>query len=468
MRRYFGFGVVSTALLFSAISTSSSAIAFPVIMKDLNTSLVVAGWILTVYSLAATIVMPLAGKLSDLLGRKNAFLLYTGLFTAGSILSAIAPNIYMLIFARVIQAMGGGGFMPSAAGIVSDEFPENRQRYIGFFTSIWPVGTIIGPSLGGWMVPTFGWRSVFWVNVPLGVAVTILGFILLKSSKKKETKTNMDLVGSGLLLGSLTAIMFAFTEFGANGHGIPWLIIAGLFVLGAGMFYAFWRRERSIKDPIIDFTLLKGRPFMASNIYNLVYGGCILGVFSLMPLYTISVYHLSVLQSGIVLTPRAIGQIISSLIISAFLIKWGYRRPILVGTLVVVAAMVILGFQPHGFFFGKIQITDIAVLLIILGVWGAAIGTIAPAANNACIELMPDKVSTISGLRGMFRNIGSSFTVAVMTVVIHNVSDPARAYTIIFFASAVICILAVPTIFMMPASARETGPVLIPATDGAK
>ncbi|MBN1685166.1 MAG: MFS transporter, partial [Spirochaetales bacterium] len=167
MRRYIVFGVVGLSLLLASISHSSASVAFPVIMSDLNTTLVLAGWILTAYQLVQTIVMPLAGKLSEIFSRRASFVAYALLFTVGSILCALAPNVYLLIGARVIQAIGGGGFMPCAAGIVSDEFPEARQRYIGLFSSIFPVGAIIGPNIGGWMVEALGWRSVFWLNVPL-------------------------------------------------------------------------------------------------------------------------------------------------------------------------------------------------------------------------------------------------------------------------------------------------------------
>ncbi len=176
MRRYLVFSVVSLALLLSSISNSSASVAFPVIMSDLNTSLIMAGWILPAYQLVQTIVMPVAGKISEVLGRRATFIAYTLLFSAGSILCALSPNIYLLIGARVIQAIGGGGFMPCAAGIVSDEFPEARQRFIGLFSSIFPIGTIIGPNVGEWMVETFGWRSIFWFNVPLGIVVRRVAF----------------------------------------------------------------------------------------------------------------------------------------------------------------------------------------------------------------------------------------------------------------------------------------------------
>ena len=125
---------------------------------------------LSIYQIASTIVMPLVGKLSDIIGRKLTFILCLLMYILGSFLSAIAPTIEVLIIARFIQAIGGGGFMPSAVGIAAEEFPESRQKAIGLFSSIFPIGQILGPNLGGWLVSILGWKSVFWINIPFVLA----------------------------------------------------------------------------------------------------------------------------------------------------------------------------------------------------------------------------------------------------------------------------------------------------------
>src|SRR5260370_32792621 len=135
-----------------SIDSTVVAVALPSMKEDLQTSLVWLGWTLTGYMLTFTAVMPLAGKLSESFGRMRLFLLCVFLFTLGSLLCGIAPNIYVLIACRVIQALGGGGFLPSAAGIVARQFPTNRDRMIGLFSSIFPPGRIIGPHLGGFIV----------------------------------------------------------------------------------------------------------------------------------------------------------------------------------------------------------------------------------------------------------------------------------------------------------------------------
>ncbi|HLI51345.1 MAG TPA: MFS transporter, partial [Thermomicrobiaceae bacterium] len=153
LREVLIFVIVSLALLMSSIDNTIVSVGLPDMMSGLKTNLIWISWVITAYSLAQTIVMPMAGKLSDDLGRKRLFLGCVVVFTTSSFLCAIAPNVYLLIFFRVLQAIGGGAFMPSAAGIVSDVFgTKHRATAIGLFTSVFPIGGIIGPNLGGWVI----------------------------------------------------------------------------------------------------------------------------------------------------------------------------------------------------------------------------------------------------------------------------------------------------------------------------
>jgi EmrB/QacA subfamily drug resistance transporter len=452
MRRYFVFATVSMGLLLSSITVYSGSVALPVITTDLQTSLIMAGWVLSVYSLVRTIAMPLTGKLSEVLGAKNTFVACVALFCVGSVLCALAPNVYLLIAARVFQAIGGGGFMPCAAGIVSETFPENRQRFIGLFTSINPIGMIIGPSLGGWLVEVFGWRSIFWYDVPLGIIVLILAIWLLPTGKKNPS-TRIDFVGAGLLLGSLTALLTCLTEFG-NKSGIPWVSIIILFVVGVTLMVIFVRWEHRVKEPFIDLGLLKQRPFMAANIYNIIYGACSIGILSLVPLYAVSVYKMSILQSGFLLTPRSLGMIGASTVTAFFLVKWGYRWPIIIGTMAMALGLALLALEPSDMQVLGIHISSTAFLFVIVGLCGIGSGICSPGSNNACIELMPDKVGTIIGIRGMFRQLGSSVGIAFATVIPSVIGDVRRAFFVVFIAAAVLAVLSLPAIFAMPATAN--------------
>ncbi len=149
MRRYLIFVTAGLALLMYAIDSTVVAVAFPVFTKELNTNVLWSAWTISIFFIAVTIAMPLAGNLSDSLGRKKVFLVSLILFTGSSLACGFAPNIYALIAFRFLQGIGGASFLPTASGIVSDAFPDNRETAIGLFSSIFNVGAIIGPNLGG-------------------------------------------------------------------------------------------------------------------------------------------------------------------------------------------------------------------------------------------------------------------------------------------------------------------------------
>ncbi|MCX7911855.1 MAG: MFS transporter, partial [Dehalococcoidales bacterium] len=417
--RYFVFGVSSLSFLLVSISGTTVSVAFPAITDHFHTSLIIAGWVLSINQLTATAIMPLAGKAGDIFGTRRAFLASIAVFTLGSLLAAVAPNIWLLIAARFVQAVGMGSFLPLGTAIVSDYFAEARQQAIGLFTSIMPIGMIIGPNLGGWLVEAFGWRSVFWLNIPLGVAVFTASFFLLRGKEGRE-KGHLDLTGAGLFTGSLSAFLIALTQLGHSRTGLSWTVSGLLLVLAVVAGYFFLKHERETEDPVIDLMVLKERPFLAANIFNLVYGISVLGVMAFIPLYATSVYGMSTLGSGLILTPRSIGTIVASTVTSLFLPKLGYRHPMLLGTGITVLTLVLLGLRLEGLEVLGLHLSGTVILVVIIFLSGIGMGITAPAANNACIELMPQRVATITGVRGMFRQSGSAISTAVITLVLQN------------------------------------------------
>jgi len=152
------------------------------------------------------------------------------------------------------------------------------------------------------------------------------------------------------------------------------------------------------------------------------------------------------------LTPRSIGMMVASAITSFSLVKWGYRWPILVGTVTIALGLFLLALELHGFSMGGFSISPTVLLLSFMTVGGVGIGISAPAANNACIELMPDRVATITGLRGMFRNMGGAISISIATLILESVNDVNHAFFIIFTSLALILLISIPAIFIMPGS----------------
>jgi len=456
MRRYLVFATASLGLLMYAIDSTVVAVAFPHLIKELGTNLLWAGWTISIYYIGVTTAMPLAGNLSDSFGRKRVFVVSLILFTASSLVCGLAPNIYTLIVFRFLQGVGGASFLPTASGIATDHFPENRERVIGLLSSIFNMGSIIGPNLGGWIVSRYTWRYVFYINLPIGLGLIASIMLLLKGSKQ-TLRPSIDAAGASYFSGAILFLMFGLNLIGES------LAARSLFIAGALLFVSlflallFLRQEKTQDEPILEPVLLKSKPFLAANLVNMIMGAGFFGLFATVPLYATSVHGLSALASGVILTPRSVGVILASVATSFLLKRWGYRRPLIVGLVTVSCATILLapnliamGVRESGFGVAEV----LAFLILFCGI-GAGIAN--PAANNACIELLPGKVATIVGLRGMFRTVGGALGISLITFVLHLSADPRSGFGVIFicFGLALSCII--PLVFLMPTGRRSWG-----------
>ena len=242
MRRYLIFASVGLGLLMYTIDSTVVAVAFPDFIKDFGTNVLWGAWTISIYLIAITTVMPLAGNLSDSLGHKKVFLTSLILFTASSLACGLAPNIYSLIGFRFLQGVGGASFLPTAAGIVSDHFPGNRERAIGLFTSIFPVGGIIGPNLGGWLVSRYSWRFIFYINLPIGIVLIVLILILLKD-QQVFSQPHIDFKGVFLFSGGILFLMLALNLFGES-FSVSILPFAVIFL--ALSFFLFRQEKKPL------------------------------------------------------------------------------------------------------------------------------------------------------------------------------------------------------------------------------
>ncbi len=452
MRPYLIFASVGLSLLMLSIDSTVVAVAMPSLIKDLHTNVLWAAWTISIYLVAVTSSLPLVGSLGDILGRKRLYLISLILFTGSSCVCGLATNIYGLIVFRFLQGLGGATFLPTAAAIVSEQFPENRERVIGLFTSIFPIGGIVGPNLGGWIVSRYSWRYIFYINLPIGLLLILLISILLHDSRHRDG-SHIDYAGAIFFFGTILFLMLGLNFLAESFSVSSFLLSVVFFMTSCSFVLAFVRQERKTSTPIFDVALLRSRPFLAANLYNFATGAGIFAVYSIIPLYATSVYRLSTLVSGMILTPGSIGMIFMAAITSFLLKRWGYRWAMVYG-MIVASLSTILFSGDFSYFLESYGISVTETMVFLIAIRGIGIGMILPASNNACIELMPDKVATIVGLRGMFRTVGGVIGISVITIILHLNATPAIGFKIIFLIFGFGLLFSIPLAFFMPSGKK--------------
>ena len=441
-RRWLVFSIVSIGLFMASIDQTIVATALPAIERDLHSGINWSGWTITVYALGQVIAMPMAGKISDMYGRKKVFGVSAAVFTIASLCCGFAPTMPLLLLPRFIQALGGGAFMPSATGIVSDHFGPERDRAVGMFTSILPVGGIIGPIVGGIFVSYWSWRGIFLVNVPIGILLIALTIKFIPSSPAREAGTRIDVRGIALLAVLIATAMFGVSYLGSGQIPLYSPVFLGAEALALVTLCAFIRHSRRDAAPFVPYRLLRGRGFGVMNLINLVYGAAALGFSALVPLYAQNRYHISALGAGTLLTARAVGMIAVAGVAAMALRRTGYRRPMIIGFAVLAGGLVMMSLSPG--------LSAYAWLAIAAAITGFGMGLSVPASNNASLQLAPDQVAAIAGLRGMFRQSGSIIAVSVTTAIIARSSAPGLVQAHVFVVFAILLVLLLPLIRLVP------------------
>ena len=442
-RRKLIFAIVSIGLFMASVDQTIVATALPAIEKELHATINWSGWTISIYALGQVIAMPMAGKISDMYGRKKVFMISAALFTVSSLCCGFASNITLLLIARFIQALGGGAFMPSATGIVSDHFGEQRDRAVGMFTSIFPIGGIVGPVVGGLFVSYWSWRGIFRVNVPIGLVLILLTAKFIPASALRPA-SRIDVPGILLLAAVIATGMFGITYLGSGDVPIYSPVFLGCLACSVLLGLLFMRHSKTYAAPFVPYRLLRGRGFGIMNLINYLYGAAALGFAALVPLYAADRYGISALASGTLLTARAVGMIAVAGVAALALRRTGYRWPMILGFLILAGGLVMMA--------SSAAISPYVWLAIGAGLTGFGMGLSVPASNNASLQLAPDQVAAIAGLRGMFRQSGAITAVSVTTAVIAR-SSTAQAGVMqahVFLIFAGILVLMLPLVRFVP------------------
>lgn len=440
------FAIIAIALMMMSINSTIVATALHALQHGLDAPINWTAWTITAYSLGFVLALPVTGMLSEQYGRRRVFAGSIVVFTIASLLCGMAEDIYTLIALRTLQAMGGAGFTPSATGLVVDHFGERRDRMVGLFGSIFPVGAMIGPVFGGLFVTYWSWRGIFWINVPIGVLILglTLRFIPKDRPGNARPRKRTDAVGMLLLGGGLLFGMLAISYLGERGAR-PWapefLVPLVLAVLA---LWGFQRHIRRSPHPFVAPHLIAGPGFGHVNLITMLYGGIPSGMVALIPLYATDRYGIDALGSGILLVAQAAAAFVFSIAAVFALRRTGYRLPLLAGGIIVAFGMAALastplpGLTPYAWLAG-------AAFLV-----GTGSGTLNPANRNAGLQLAPEHASTLAALRSMCMAIGSIIAIGIATAILAGVEDPGSAQAWIYATVALLLLAGLPLIARVP------------------
>jgi len=334
------FGVMAGMLLF-ALDQGIVGTALPRIVSELG-GLDKLSWVVTAYLLASTATTPLWGKISDLYGRRLIFQVAIVIFLAGSALSGLSQNMGQLIGFRAVQGVGGGGLFAIALSIIGDVIPpRERGRYQGYFGAVFGVSSVAGPLLGGWLTDGPGWRWIFYINLPVGLAALVVTSMVLRMPVIRR-QHKIDYLGAATIVGAVTCLLL-YLDWRGNDYG--WtdpfaLVLLAATVLLAGLFVVI---ERRAEEPIIPMRLFRNPVFSVGNLFAFLAGVAMFGTIIFLPVYLQAVKGFSPTESGLALLPAIVGIFSTSITSGQLITRTGrYKIFPVIGAVVMTVAMFLL------------------------------------------------------------------------------------------------------------------------------
>lgn len=399
------------AMMLGALDQTIVATAMPTIGRDLHDTEHLP-WVVTAYLLAATSATPLYGKLSDIHGRRPMFMISISVFLAGSVLCAIAPTMLVLILARLVQGIGGGGLLALSQTIAGDILsPKERAAYQGYFATAFTFASVAGPVLGGFFAQHLHWSMIFWINIPIGIAGVLLSNKPLQRLPRHERPHKLDIPGAVLLIASTSGILLTL-NWGIERYSVASPQMAGMTGLSLLLLLGFFYRLRHTDEPLIPLEILSNRVVLVATLAASFSVGLFLGLAIYVPILFESIRGLSASESGIALIPLMVGTVGGSLMAGKTLVRYRHykRLPLSVLPFAALAAIAML--------FGA-GACPVWVLSVLLGIISIAFGTILPISTLSIQNAVPfHQLGTAIATANLCRQLAGAVSVAVFGVII--------------------------------------------------
>jgi len=382
-------------------------LALPKMIQDFNISVSAAGWIATAYIIANAVFVPIWGKLGDTIGRKKVYMLGFGIFIFGSVLAGFAWNFGSMIFFRLIQAIASSADYPTAMAIVATTFKGNKRRAqaLGIWSSAFAASAILGPLLGGPLIDNFGWRSIFFLNLPVGIVGMFMASVFIRESVVPKIKASFDWWGAitlGVSLSSLVLVLDKVTDWG-------WLGPESMACYGAALIFGaiFIVIERHIDDPVVDLKFFKIPVFVNVLANNFIVFMGMMGSVFLIPIFAQTFLGYNATQSGYLFIPMAIGMMLTAPFGGALTGKIQARYVIAASTFVAAIGIFLfsLYLDPRS------SALDIMIPLTIMAI---GLGFGMPQRTNIIASTVPEhEVGVASSVLALARNIAGAFGISL-------------------------------------------------------
>ncbi|KPC71096.1 DeoR faimly transcriptional regulator [Thermoactinomyces vulgaris] len=425
------------SMLVAAMDSTIMNTTMPVIAKSLG-GFDLYAWVFAAYMIATTVLAPVAGRLSDLFGRKRVFALGIFLFLIGSTLCGVAQSMVQLVIFRGVQGIGAGFMIPFPAIITGDLFSvEQRGKIQALGTGMWGLSAIMAPMLGSFFVEYLTWRWIFFNNIP----ICILALLTLLPYQEKYTAkpARVDYVGALLFSAGVTLLLMVTV---VDEYRFLYGLLGALFILG---FYLFETKQAS---PLVPFSMFDDKNIRWMNIHGFFGWAALFGTASFIPLFLQKMAHLSILMSGVALLGSAVGWMSAAVPAGKWILKYGYRPLFIIGSLslTVSGVLLVLLQADHGFWYA----------FFVMVVQGFAFGLLSTTGVIGAQQLVQAHQKGVSTSFLMFtRNIGTAVGVTIMGMFLTEATDFMSGIHHMFLYGLMGSIIALISAFFISDGNRE-------------